>query len=214
MRPWRIVIAALACLGPALQYVLMVYDETLASGSVKSVEFFSYFTILSNILAAVVLTAPLVAPTSVVGLWAERSSTRISVAVYLAITAAIYHTLLAGLWDPRGLRLVSDILLHTITPTLFLVDWLMRGGQGETGRATAAKALVFPALYGLWTLAHGALSGFYPYPFFDVVKHGYLSVIVTMLVMAGGFLLVALAFSLIHQARVRLANGRGTPISA
>ena len=141
MRTWRIVIAALACLGPALQYVLMVYDETLASGSVKSVEFFSYFTILSNILAAVVLTAPLVAPTSVVGLWAERSSTRISVAVYLTITAAIYHTLLAGLWDPRGLRLVSDILLHTITPTLFLVDWLIRGGQGETGRATAAKAL-------------------------------------------------------------------------
>lgn len=214
MKTWRILIAALAWLGPALQYGLMVHDETLASGAVKSVEFFSYFTILSNILAAVVLTAPLAAPTSRVATWAERSSTRISLAVYLSITAAIYHTLLAGLWDPKGWRLVSDILLHTVTPTLFLIDWLMRGGQGEAGRATAAKALVFPAIYGAWTLAHGALSGFYPYPFLDVGKHGYLSVIVTMLVMAGGFLLVALAFMVVHQARARLAIGRGTPISA
>ena len=213
MKSWRIVIAVLAGLGPLLQYVLMVQGQTPAAGAVKSVEFFSYFTILSNILAAVVLTAPLVAPTSVVGTWAERSSTRISVAVYLTVTTAIYHTLLAGLWDPQGWRLVSDILLHTVTPALFVIDWLMRGGLGETGRASAAKALVFPSLYGLWTLAHGAVSGFYPYPFLDVGKHGYLSVIVTMLVMAGGFLLVALLFTVVHQARARLAIGPGTPIS-
>ncbi len=214
MKTWRIAIAALACLGPALQYGLMIYDETLASGAIKSVEFFSYFTILSNMLTAVVLTAPLVAPASKVATWAERSSTRISVAVYLTVTAAIYHTLLSGLWDPTGWRLVSDALLHTIVPTLFVIDWLTRGGQGDTGRATAAKALIFPAIYGVWTLVHGALSGFYPYPFFDVGKHGYLSVIVTMLVMAGGFLLVALLFTVIHQARAKLAIGGRTPISA
>ena len=214
MRHWRILIAALACLGPALQYGLMIHNESLASGLAKSVEFFSYFTILSNILAAVVLTAPLIAAGSVVATWAERSSTRIGVAVYLTITAAIYHTLLSGLWDPKGWRLVSDTLLHTVTPALFVIDWLARGGQGETGRATAAKALIFPALYGVWTLAHGAMSGFYPYPFLDVGKHGYLSVIVTMLVMAGGFLLIALLFTVIHQARAKLAIGRGAPISA
>ena len=214
MRHWRILIAALACFGPALQYGLMVHDETLATGLVKSVEFFSYFTILSNLLAAVVLTAPLVAPNSKVAVWAERSATRISVAVYLSLTAGIYHTLLAGLWDPKGWRLVSDIILHSITPAAFVIDWLLRGGQGETGRATAAKALIFPALYGVWTLGHGATSGFYPYPFFDVAKHGYLSVFVTMLVLAGGFLLIALLFTMIHQARTRLATGRGTPLSA
>ncbi|WP_425996412.1 Pr6Pr family membrane protein [Caulobacter sp. DWR1-3-2b1] len=214
MRHWRILIAALACLGPALQYGLMIHNESLASGLAKSVEFFSYFTILSNILAAVVLTAPLIAAGSVVATWAERSSTRIGVAVYLTITAAIYHTLLSGLWDPKGWRLVSDTLLHTVTPALFVIDWLARGGRGETGRATAAKALIFPALYGVWTLAHGAMSGFYPYPFLDVGKHGYLSVIVTMLVMAGGFLLIALLFTVIHQARAKLAIGRGAPISA
>lgn len=59
---WRILIALIACLGPTLQYGLMVYDETLVSAAVKSVEFFSYFTILTNMLAAAALTAPLAAP--------------------------------------------------------------------------------------------------------------------------------------------------------
>ena len=35
---WRILIAVVACLGPALQYGLMVHDETLVSAAVKSVE--------------------------------------------------------------------------------------------------------------------------------------------------------------------------------
>ena len=88
---WRILIAAVAGLGPALQYGLMVSDETLVSAAAKSVEFFSYFTILSNMLAAAALTAPLVAPwNSPMGAfaaWAERSGPRASIATYLTITA-------------------------------------------------------------------------------------------------------------------------------
>lgn len=214
MKSWRFLIAAVAWLGPVLQYGLMIHDETLATAGAKSLEFLSYFTILSNTLAAVALTAPLAFPGSVVATWAERSSTRIAVAVYLTITALIYHTLLAGLWDPKGWRLVSDTVLHTVTPILFLADWLWRGGQGEAGRRTPVMALIFPAGYGGWTLAHGAASGFYPYPFLDVAKAGYLSVAVTMLVMAAGFLLMALAFTALHKARAKLVIGRASPISA
>ncbi|MGH1558350.1 hypothetical protein ACRAWD_12395 [Caulobacter segnis] len=61
MKPWRILIAAIACLGPVLQYWLMVHDQTLAMGAVKTAHYFSFFTILSNLLAAAALSAPLVA---------------------------------------------------------------------------------------------------------------------------------------------------------
>lgn len=214
MKAWRILIAAVACLGPVLQYGLMIYNESWASGAVKSVEFLSYFTMISNILGAVVLTAPLVAPASRLAGWAEASSTRIAIAVYLAITAVIYHALLAGLWDPKGWRLVSDTLLHTVTPTLFLLDWLLRGGQGQALWSAAVRALPIPAIYGAWTLIHGALSGFYPYPFLNVAKRGYPGVLVTMVVMFIGFLVVALAFTALHRARARLAPIAADPISA
>jgi len=214
MKAWRILIAAVACFGPILKYGLMIYNESWATGPLKSIEFFSYFTIISNVLAAVALTAPLVAPRSGVARWAEASTTRIALAVYLAITAVIYHTLLAGLWDREGLRLVSTTVLHTLTPALFLIDWLWRGGQGEARWYAAVKAQRIPAIYGAWTLIHGALSGFYPYPFLNVAKRGYPSVLLTLLVMFLGFLVVALAFTALHRARAKLAIGRAAPISA
>lgn len=214
MKAWRILIAAIACLGPALQYGLMVHDETLVSSAVKSVEFFSYFTILSNMLAAAALTAPLVAPSSPFATWAQASGPRASIATYLTITAVVYHLLLASQWNPQGLRLVSDTILHTITPAAFLIDLALRGGQGEARWIAAAKAMAFPALYGVWTLVHGALSGFYPYPFMNVAKRGYPAVVLTMIEMSLAFALVAVVFIALSRVRAKVALDRSTPISA
>lgn len=211
---WRILIALIACLGPTLQYVLMVYDETLVSAAVKSVEFFSYFTILTNMLAAAALTAPLVAPGSTFAAWAERSGPRAAIATYLAITAVVYHTMLAWQWDPQGLRKVSDTILHTITPIAFLVDVALRGGQGPARWIVAAKAMAFPALFGVWTLAHGALTTWYPYPFMNVAKRGYPKVLLTMVEMSVAFALVALIFIALLRVRTRVAPSDATPISA
>ncbi|MDR7231685.1 hypothetical protein J2X45_002785 [Caulobacter sp. BE264] len=211
---WRILIALIACLGPALQYGLMVYDETLVSAAVKSVEFFSYFTILTNMLAAAALTAPLVAPSSAFAAWAERSGPRAAITTYLAITAVVYHTLLAWQWDPQGLRKVSDTILHTITPIAFLLDVALRGGQGPARWIVAAKAMAFPALFGVWTLAHGALTTWYPYPFMNVAKRGYPKVLLTMVEMSVAFALGALIFIALFRLRARVAPGQGEPISA
>jgi len=214
MRIWRILIAAIACLGPALQYGLMVYDETLVSAAVKSVEFFSYFTILSNMLAAAALTAPLIVPNSRFAQWAEQSGPRAAIATYLTITAVVYHTLLASQWNPQGLRMVSNIILHTITPLTYLIDLALRGGQGQARWMAAAKAMAFPALFGAWTLAHGALSGWYPYPFMNVAKRGYPAVIVTMVEMSLAFALVAMIFVVALRVRTKVALTKRAPISA
>lgn len=214
MKAWRILIAVVACLGPALQYGLMVHDETLVSAAVKSVEFFSYFTILSNLLAAIALTAPLAAPASPLAVWAERSGPRAAIATYLTITALVYHVILASQWDPKGLRLVSDTILHTITPIAFLLDVALRGGEGQARWIAAAKAMAMPALYGVWTLVHGVLSGFYPYPFMNAAKRGYPAVVLTMVEMSLAFAAVALVFVALLRVRTKVALARPAPISA
>ncbi|HWT52048.1 MAG TPA: Pr6Pr family membrane protein [Caulobacter sp.] len=214
MKPWRVLIAIVACLGPILKYGLMVYDETLVSAAVKSVEFFSYFTILSNVLAAAALTAPLVRPAGRLAIWAERSGPRTAIATYLTITAVVYHTMLAGQSNPQGLRFVANVILHTLTPLSYLADLALRGGRGEARWIAAAKAMAFPALFGVWTLLHGALSGWYPYPFMNVIKRGYPAVTLTMVEMSLAFAAVALIFVALLRVRTKVAPAGPAPISA
>ncbi|MDR6627686.1 Pr6Pr family membrane protein [Caulobacter segnis] len=213
-KAWRVLIALVAASGPLLQYGLMAYDETLATLPAKTVEFFSYFTILSNTLAAIALAAPLVAPESRLALWSERAGPRAAIATYLAITAVVYHTMLAHTWDPHGLRLAATTLNHTITPAAFLVDLALRGGQGEARWIAALKSMAFPALFGAWTLAHGAVSGFYPYPFMDVAKRGYPAVLATIVQMGVAFAIVCLIFVALSRVRTRTASAKPAPLSA
>jgi hypothetical protein len=214
LKPWRILIAAVACLGPILQYWLMVHDQTLAMGAVKTLHYFSFFTILSNLLAAAALTAPLLAPASPFAAWAERSGPRAAIATYLTITAVVYHAILASQWHPKGLNLVADTILHTVTPAAYLIDLALRGGEGEARWIAAAKAMAFPALFGAWTLVHGALSGWYPYPFMNAAKRGYPAVVLTMVEMSLAFAAVALIFAALSRVRAKVALTRSEPISA
>lgn len=218
MKVWRIAIAVVACLGPALQYWLMTHDQTLATGAIKTVRYFSYFTNLSNLLAAAALVAPLIASGDTsfgrFAVWAERAGPRVAIATYLTITALVYHLILASEWSPKGLDLVADTILHTVTPLAYLIDLAARGGEGEARWIAAAKALPFPALFAAWTELHGALSGWYPYPFMNAAKHGYPAVMLNILAMSAAFAGVALILTALSRVRARLALVRPAPISA
>jgi hypothetical protein len=69
-------------------------------------------------------------------------------------------------------------------------------------------------VYGAWSLLHGAFSGFYPYPFLDVAKHGYGAVLVNMLAMGAGFYVVTLVLTGLQHLQLRLAPSARRPISA
>jgi hypothetical protein len=211
MKIWRIVAALAVWTGVILQLGLMVSGKAPAEALAAVVRFFSFFTILSNLAVAVLLTAPLLARTQALGRWAIRAEPRVAVAVYIGVTAAIYHTLLRGLWDPKGLQLLADILLHSITPALYLVDWFLARGEGRARWRAAVTTLIVPTLFGLWTLIHGAVSGWYPYPFLDVAKRGLPAVMVTLLILAAGFYALALAFTALQRRLHRPATAPGSP---
>lgn len=214
MKIWRTGAAAIVWCGVLIQLWLSLHGKSGADLAHGLVKFFGFFTVLSNIAVGLVLTAPVVAGGGPVGRWAERAGTRVAVGVYIAITAMIYHTLLANQSNPQGLQLLADVLLHTVTPALFLVDILALPPAEAAKWRSAWKALVFPALYGAWTLLHGALSGYYPYFFFNVPKRGYAAVLVTMLLMGAGFYGVALALTGLQHLRRRLTKPARAPISA
>jgi hypothetical protein len=64
--------------------------------------------------------------------------------------------------------------------------------------------LAFPLVYGIWTLVHGARSGFWPYPFLDVGALGWSPVLVHMAAMSALFLGLGLVLVLIDHLLGRL----------
>ncbi|CAN5177457.1 Pr6Pr family membrane protein [soil metagenome] len=211
---WRGGAAAIVWAGVLVQFWLMVHGRPPAEAAHAMVKFFSFFTVLSNIAVGAVLAAPVLAPDRALGRWAQRAGSRVAVGVYIAVTAGIYHTLLAGLWRPTGLQLAADILLHSVAPALFLVDFLAFPPSEAAKWGSTWKALVFPLVYGAWSLIHGAVTGFYPYPFLDVAKRGYGAVLVTMLLMGAGFYAVTLVLTGLQHLQRRLTRTARAPISA
>jgi hypothetical protein len=74
---------------------------------------------------------------------------------------------------PEGLAWWTNAGLHYVSPVATLLLWLVFGPRPRITGVTVAGALVWPVLWVGWTLAHGAVTGWYPYPFLDVSDLGY-----------------------------------------
>jgi hypothetical protein len=133
----------------------------------------SYFTIISNIAVGVLAATQLFYNQSKVGLALSSMTAQTSIAVYITITGLIYHVLLSDTWEPKGLDLVSDVFMHTITPLLYALFWWFcaRGKVFPLKRTLAV--LIVPALFVVYWLIRGPIIGEYPYFFLDVFKLGY-----------------------------------------
>ncbi len=171
-RLWRIVFAVVGWCAISLQYGLAMTAATRSSiGS--TVVFFSYFTILTNVLVALAMTAPAVAPASRLARWTTTEGVRSAIAMYAAVVGVIYHLFLHATWNPQGLALVANIGLHYVMPIAMVLDWLMFVPKGRLRWIDPAKWLAFPLLYGVWTVIHGAMIGWYPYWFIDIGELGW-----------------------------------------
>ncbi|MDQ8029494.1 MAG: Pr6Pr family membrane protein [Brevundimonas sp.] len=182
---WRAVFALTGWATLGLQYGLMlatpdrgVFELTL--------NFFSYFTILTNVLVALAMTLPVVAANRPLGRWAASEGVRASVAMYAVVVGLVYHFLLHATWNPQGWSLLANLGLHYLMPTAMLLDWLMFTPKGRLRWSDPAKWLVFPLVYGGWTVIHGLAADWWPYWFTDVSQLGWIR--------AGGYFGALLVF--------------------
>jgi len=66
-------------------------------------------------------------------------------------------------------------------------------------RSVIGTSLITPIVYGLWTMGHGALSNWYPYPFVNATKLGHHGVLMNMAGFLGAFVAVALALVVVDR---------------
>lgn len=152
-----------------LQYILLVRLTWDGIGpALATVQFFSYFTILSNLQVAIVLSfAVLGAGTSKDGFFTS-ARIRAAVALYIAVTGCIYLFVLSRLWAPQGLQWLADVSLHYLVPLIYLTWWASTAPHGLLRWGDALRWLAFPLVFLAWVMLRGYWLEVYPYPFVDV----------------------------------------------
>jgi hypothetical protein len=171
-KAFRMAAGILGWIALTLQYALVLTGSVGADSFTRSINFFSYFTILTNILAALALTLPWLAPQSAAGKFFARPTVRTAIAAYIIIVMTIVYFMLRHLTDLQGWNFVADLLLHYVMPVLFVIDWLFLVPKQTLKLKDTIFWLAFPIIYLAWTFIHGAFSGFYPYPFLNGAELG------------------------------------------
>ena len=168
MQTWyRVAAGAIGWFVIGLQYYLIASrpDVGLAEAAIRML---SFFTILTNILVALAMTLPWLAPESKLGAFFSRPSVRTAIACYIIVVSAVYYAILRKLWNPEGLQYLADTIEHCVAPALYIVDWLVFVPKGTVSARSVPWWLLYPVGYAAFSLLHGAVTGFYPYPFLEV----------------------------------------------
>lgn len=152
------------------------------AGDVPTVttNFFSYFTIESNLLAAVTL--------AIGGVWAlTKGRTAIveprwfavllaCATTYMVITGIVYNTLLRGYALDQGTTVVwSNEVLHVVIPIVLLLDLLLAPKRRGLAWGTVGVIAIFPIVWVVYTLVRAPFitapatgdPTWYPYPFLN-----------------------------------------------
>lgn len=201
MKTWwpyaRLAAAALGLAAVIAQLALTVQiamaDPTPWGSHLPTVwtNFFSFFTIDSNVIAAVAfLTA---------AIWSLRhrrddenepawlAILLVCASTYMIVTGIVYNTLLRGIELPQGVTVPwSNEVLHVVFPLILLLDVLFAPRRRALPWSTVFVAAIFPLVWAAYTMIRANLviapatgaDYWYPYPFLNphAVPGGYLGV--------------------------------------
>jgi hypothetical protein len=199
MRIYAATVAILGWFALLLQLALMLQRSPAAEIVGTVITFFSFFTILTNLFVALVLTAVAFGAKGRLGQFLRQPATQASAAVYIVVVGVVYWQFLKHLWDPQGAQWVADTLLHTWLPLGYLIYWLLSAPRQGLRWQDAIAWLAYPGVYLIYILSRGAVSGTYPYPFVDVNELGYGRVVLNAALLLLVFLGLGLAIVWLSQ---------------
>jgi hypothetical protein len=198
-----IFLAVIAWIAVVAQYYLIIENRS-ASISETTIRFFSLFTILTNLLVAIYFTLVLFKIKKGVLAIINKPGTLTAVTVYITSVGLVYQIILRHIWEPTGLQMIVDEMLHTLIPIMVIIYWYLYENKSLAAYKQIPKWLVYPLIYVTYILIRGNLSDFYPYPFIDAGKLGLSKVLInTVLLMA---LFVGLSTIFIRVGRATKNN--------
>ncbi|TDD66275.1 hypothetical protein E1262_22635 [Jiangella aurantiaca] len=177
-RWWHLVTVLVIAVSLIAQLVLVIQGtnvlvedgEEAPSTAMRVVNFFSFFTVQSNILlgaGAAVLAANPRADGR------RFRVLRIAGLIGISVTGVVYVTLLRGLVDLHGVAQLTNLGFHYLSPLLGVIGWLLFGPWPRFSPRVLVISLAWPVAWLVYTLIRGEIVDWHPYPFIDVGDLGY-----------------------------------------
>ena len=180
-----------------LAWASLILQFYLKTGS--TVNFFSFFTVECNLLAAVTLSFSVIMSGTAAARFFTSSSVRAAIAVYIFIVALVYNTVLRGLVPLESWGLLADTMLHVVIPILYLLFCIFFIPGNSLHWKDGLYWIIFPLCYLIYSLVRGAATHWYPYPFLNADEHGYGKVCINITVMLMIFLATGLGCIFINR---------------
>ncbi|HLV90228.1 MAG TPA: Pr6Pr family membrane protein [Acidimicrobiia bacterium] len=141
-------------------------------GSFNALNFFTFFTILSNLLAMGVLLEG--GRRMLTGTPPIPDMIRGAAVVYMTVTYIVFAVLLRGLEEELQTHLAwVDSVFHRVAPIVLMLGWVVDPPKERIPFRRALWWLAFPLIWVVFTMIRGAIDGRYPYPFLDPANGGY-----------------------------------------
>ena len=175
-----------------------LFDDDGQNAVGRLADLSSYFTQWSNVLVVIVFTLLAI---RTVGRGRLMQVLLFTALLMIVNTGLIYNAIIAPAIEPRyGWDLLSTTLVHTVTPLLVLLSWVLVGPRGWVRRELILPTLILPSVWLVYTLMRGAVTDAYPYGFVNASELGYPPVLgINAVIMLGG---IALCFLLIGIDRL------------
>jgi hypothetical protein len=180
-----VIFAVVVWFAVIVQLILMLQNRTTGIPE-TIIRFFSFFTILTNTLAALYFTAMSFDVTA-----AKKPGVLTAITAYIFMVGAVYQIVLRHQWQPAGMQLVVDELLHTIIPLLVIIYWYLYEHKSAVKYVRIKLWLIYPIGYLACVLVRGSVSDFYPYPFINVVHIGLTKALINSVILALIFVIIA-----------------------
>lgn len=193
---FALALASLAWFAVILQLLIMLKNPN--SHFIDTmIRFFSYFTLLTNLMVAVYFTYyfKLIRSEGPSPKYLRFSLTPLT--VYIVIVGLVYQIALRPLWSPTGLQWVADELLHTVVPIMVFLFWYRRAKILNLHWKQLPYYLIWPSIYLCFIMFQGSVSGFYPYFFLDASTLSIPDLVINLMALLLVFLVISSLFILI-----------------
>jgi hypothetical protein len=196
------IIAISGWYGLVLQLYLIIQTARLKGLSLVAevVRYFSYFTILTNLLVAICVTSVLLNRRSSTGRIFSRPAVQSGIALYILVVGITYSVALRQIWNPVGLQLVADRVLHDVIPVLYTLYWAFFVPKNSFRWSDPLWWLVYPFVYLVYVMIRGGFIDEYPYYFLDPVLFDWSGVWMSIAVLFAGF--AALGYLMVGISRL------------
>ncbi|WP_433764037.1 Pr6Pr family membrane protein [Flavobacterium ginsenosidimutans] len=168
-----------------------------------AVRFFSFFTITTNSVVFICSAMLLFGGKSAINAFFRKSTTITAITVYILIVGIVFNLLLRSIVDLQGHHRIVSEIFHAVVPTLFFFYWLFFVSPEKISFKAIWFWLVYPIIYMIYTLFHGFISNFYPYPFIDVTKLGLQTAFVNGVFVLIAFVILSVILIFISKIRTK-----------